>query len=723
MAFPTIPTVAAGRVLTTNQLNTTATRTFPNLSGLTKNSGDLLIAIIVAYQTSTGTNAAFSGWTSGWTEFHDSATSTTLAIGMAYKWSDGTETGTISVTQAGTITGDASMILLSIPGAHASTPPEAGSRASGTSSAANPAAFNPSGWDAEDTLWISVLGSGMTSGTGSWTATGTAAPTNYSNRVDTNASDTSTVGDVEAAVAFRQLNAASEDVGTAGVDTSNARNAAVVIAVRPKPPTSTATAEISLESYGEPSARTNHSIKVRARTTSGSTGVIIAALYEGATNRSGDLTSAALTNSLADYTLAIPDTSAANITDYSNLSIRFWGYDSAGNALVFEVSEIYLELPEATGPSTFYGVTSTVVTFGKAVSGISSKKTAIAEISLASHGTPSQRTNHSIKVKARTTSGSTGVIRAALYEGSTNRSGDLSSSLLNTTLSEYTLVISDSAAATITDYSNLSIRFWGFDGSGNALVFEVAEIYLSLPVASGTTYYGVIVAPFTFTKAVLGQRRTTSQIVAPFTFVKAVLGQRRTTSQITAPFTFTKSVLGQRRTTSQIVASFTFTKNVSGKLGAFGSVVRPFTFVKDISAKRTTFSQIVAPFTFVKVVSGKLTTFGQIVAPFTFVKVVSGKLGTFGVIIRPFTFTKSVSATKKTFGQIVAPFTFVKNAVGFKTTFGQIVRPFTFVKDVIGQRKTFGQIVAPFTFGKTVSGIGIVINKISASFTFVKDVN
>lgn len=83
--FPTIPTTGAGRVLTNTQANTTATRTFPNLSSLTKNSGDLLIAICVAYQTSTGTNAAFSGWTAGWTEFHDSATSTTMAIGMAYR--------------------------------------------------------------------------------------------------------------------------------------------------------------------------------------------------------------------------------------------------------------------------------------------------------------------------------------------------------------------------------------------------------------------------------------------------------------------------------------------------------------------------------------------------------------------------------------------------------------------------------------------------------------
>ena len=233
MTFPTIPTAAAGRVLTANQADTTATRTFPNLSSLTKSSGDLLVAIIVAYQTSTGTNAAFSSWGGGFTEFHDSATSTTMAIGCAYKWSTGSETGTFTVTQAGTITGHASMILLSIPGAHASTPPEAGGRASGTTAAPDPTALNPTGWDVEDTLWIAVVGCGETATTGSFTGVG-GAPANYGDAAQTGIT-ADVVGGVDALVAFRQLAAASEDVGTPSVDTSNARNAAMVIAVRPAP--------------------------------------------------------------------------------------------------------------------------------------------------------------------------------------------------------------------------------------------------------------------------------------------------------------------------------------------------------------------------------------------------------------------------------------------------------------------------------------------------------
>jgi hypothetical protein len=160
--------------------------------------------------------------------------SSTMAIGAAYKWSDGTETGTFTVAQAATITGRASMCLLSIPGAHASTPPEVGTIANGTTAAANPASFDPSGWGAEDTLWIAVDANGMTSAGGTWTACGAGTLTNYSNLANSNTTDSSVVGQTEVAVAFRQVNAASEDRGAVSThDLSNARNSALLIAVRP----------------------------------------------------------------------------------------------------------------------------------------------------------------------------------------------------------------------------------------------------------------------------------------------------------------------------------------------------------------------------------------------------------------------------------------------------------------------------------------------------------
>lgn len=237
MTFPTIPTAAAGRILTGLQANTTATRTFPSLSGLTKDSGDLLVAIIVAYQTTAAADAAFSGWTGGFTEFLDRSSSTSMAIGAARKVSTGSETGTFSVTQAATITGHAGMILMSIPGTHDTTAPEGGLKSNGTTTAANPVAFNPAGWDAEDTLWIAVGSSGEDSLTGSYTGMGLAAgpPTNYTDAIATGES-ADAIGAVAGAVAFRQLNDAVEDVGAwTSVDTSNARNSAVTIAVRPAP--------------------------------------------------------------------------------------------------------------------------------------------------------------------------------------------------------------------------------------------------------------------------------------------------------------------------------------------------------------------------------------------------------------------------------------------------------------------------------------------------------
>ncbi len=246
MAFPTIPTVAAGRVLFANQVDTSGTRTFPAFSGLTYSNGDLLLAVVTTYQSTT--NPQFSSWSNGFTELSaggDQGSSTTMGIGIAYKIANGTESGSLSVTQAATITGHASLCLMAIPGAHATTAPEAGTIANGTSAAADPGAFNPAGWGTEDTLWVSVVASGMTSGTGSWTKTGTTAPANYSNWANSNKTDNSTVGEVEIGVSFRQLNATSENVGTAGVDLSNARNSALVIAVRPAPSNHAATGALT----------------------------------------------------------------------------------------------------------------------------------------------------------------------------------------------------------------------------------------------------------------------------------------------------------------------------------------------------------------------------------------------------------------------------------------------------------------------------------------------
>lgn len=229
MAFPTIPTVAAGRVLSVLATSPAGTHTSPNLTSLTKNSGDLLIAIVIIYDGNS-TNAEFSAWGGGFTEFSDNAGTATMGIGCAYKFSTGSETGTFTVTSADTSTNDSAFFLLSIPAAHASAAPEAGGFATGTSSAADPASVSPS-WGADDTLWIAVGGSGEDSTAGAYGGV-SAAPTNYTSFAESGIS-ADAVGGVDGAVAFRQLNAASENVSTFTVDTSNARNSALVIAVRP----------------------------------------------------------------------------------------------------------------------------------------------------------------------------------------------------------------------------------------------------------------------------------------------------------------------------------------------------------------------------------------------------------------------------------------------------------------------------------------------------------
>lgn len=234
MAFPTIPTVAAGRVLTTLGTTCASGQTFPNLSSLTKNSGDLLIAIVGIYDGNS-TNAEFSSWGGGFTEFGDFAGTTTAAIGCAYKWSTGSETGTFTVTSADTSTNDYFTILLSIPGAHASTPPEAGGFATFTGANGDPGNLDPAGWGAEDTLWIAVGLCGETSLTGSYTGMA-SAPASYTDYAGTGLS-ADAIGAVSGAVAFRQLNASAEDPGAFSCDTSNTREAALTIAVRPAPVT------------------------------------------------------------------------------------------------------------------------------------------------------------------------------------------------------------------------------------------------------------------------------------------------------------------------------------------------------------------------------------------------------------------------------------------------------------------------------------------------------
>jgi hypothetical protein len=141
---------------------------------------------------------------------------------------------------------------------------------------------------------------------------------------------------------------APADFGVAG-GTSQA-STGIQIALKAPQPTQTSAAEISLATAPVPETRTQHKLVVRARKTNAAhAGTLRLRLYEGATARSAELETGALTTAFADYTLSVADADAAAITDYSNLSVRLYGYSVGGTATVFEVSQLYLEAPESVG--------------------------------------------------------------------------------------------------------------------------------------------------------------------------------------------------------------------------------------------------------------------------------------------------------------------------------------------------------------------------------------
>ena len=233
MTFPTIPTTGANTLLSSTTSPASTTHTFPNLTTLAPGAGDLIIACCVQYQGGTA-NAEFGTWGASLIEFLDDALGSGTgngANGFAYKIATGSESGTFTVTSAHSF--KSVNFLMRIPAAtwHGTTPPERTASARAAGAAGDPDSLSPS-WGADDTLWIAVGGQTETSTTGS-PPTLTASPTNYSGDLIV-ARVADAVGDITAGVGFRQLNAASEDVGTwTGSNLNRGNGIASVIAVRP----------------------------------------------------------------------------------------------------------------------------------------------------------------------------------------------------------------------------------------------------------------------------------------------------------------------------------------------------------------------------------------------------------------------------------------------------------------------------------------------------------
>lgn len=113
-------------------------------------SGDLIGYAVI-------TDAGVSAPSTGWTELTEVSTpGGNAALAVGYRRLTGGAQDTLTLT----FTGSSAYCYetFKIIGAHASTAPEAGGSASGTSTTPNALSFNPTGWDVEDTLWLAIAG-------------------------------------------------------------------------------------------------------------------------------------------------------------------------------------------------------------------------------------------------------------------------------------------------------------------------------------------------------------------------------------------------------------------------------------------------------------------------------------------------------------------------------------------------------------------------------------
>lgn len=191
MAFPTIAATSQG-----NDAVNTTNHTVNLPTGIA--SGHLLL-IFMGMDGNTSIT-----WPAGWSIL---ATDTNAGgdgtLSVAYRIADGSEGSSISVTTAASEAG--SYICWRVTGWHGTTPPEAGTPATGTSTTPDPPSVTAS-WGSADNLFIAVTvwGSSSTNISG--------YPTNYSVSQMTDGASNSNIGAI--ALAGRELAAASDDPGT-----------------------------------------------------------------------------------------------------------------------------------------------------------------------------------------------------------------------------------------------------------------------------------------------------------------------------------------------------------------------------------------------------------------------------------------------------------------------------------------------------------------------------
>ena len=217
MSFPSVVAVNGGNA------TVDATSVTINLPDGSNVSGRL----ILLFFTSDGSGESFT-WPTGFTEILAEG-GTGFTNGVAYRFTDGTEgyssTGATTTLTITSVEQSAHTTYL-LSGVNTSSPPEAATATTGTSTAPDSGSLNPAGWRTEDTLWFAFASA---NGLSSTTPRFSAYPTNYTN----GRSDISAGGNgVVQAVARRELNAASEDPGAFTIDTSAGWRASTIV-VRP----------------------------------------------------------------------------------------------------------------------------------------------------------------------------------------------------------------------------------------------------------------------------------------------------------------------------------------------------------------------------------------------------------------------------------------------------------------------------------------------------------
>jgi hypothetical protein len=214
MAFPTA-TVSQGLAQTASA---TGDR---NVTVPTCAAGDLLIAVV-----SSDGNPNFSGTlTTNMTSFVAKAANGTAVTSQCfYRICDGSETSPWVLNLSASEAASVAFILIPAASWHGTTPPEGVAWVNVDTANPNPPNLDPSGWAAEDTLWIAVATYDL------GTQTVTAYPTNYADD-QTNVRGNNT-GGVGIGIATRGLNASAEDPGTFTLSATE-DTLTTTIAVRP----------------------------------------------------------------------------------------------------------------------------------------------------------------------------------------------------------------------------------------------------------------------------------------------------------------------------------------------------------------------------------------------------------------------------------------------------------------------------------------------------------